>query len=197
MFLHTSTFKKLVKNAWKYGGVTVGRLDNRSLFVVGNYWTAWFDYTSMPNRIKAVIMEYAGELPEIEEIFVAKCGEPNQYEVKINPYFDVHEVWKQSRNPLIITPVIIDGYHNQYRLLQDKHNQYLTVTTLYNELIDRRECEETEGSVMGPCTADDCMSPVFWATDLCILGIMSGRVEKDEARMVLDALADVDFHKEE
>ena len=53
MFLHTPTFKKLLKASWKNGGITVGRLDSRSLFVAGDYWVTWFDYTSIPNRIRA------------------------------------------------------------------------------------------------------------------------------------------------
>ena len=64
MFLHTPTFKKLLKASWKNGGITVGRLDSLSLFVAGDYWVTWFDYTSIPNRIRAAIIEYAGELPE-------------------------------------------------------------------------------------------------------------------------------------
>lgn len=200
MFLHTSTFKKLLKSSWKNGGITVGRLDSRSLFVVGNYWVTWFDYTSMPNRIRAAIIEYAGELPEVGEIFKAKVTEPNQYEMPYKDIYDVHKNWQRAKNPLIATPVFISGHHNLYQIFQDKEKRLIPVSSIYIDLIDRREQEECEGSIIGPSTRDhglDYASMLYWYSDLCILGIMSAHLEREDALMVLEALSDTDFHKKE
>lgn len=190
MFLHTSTFKKMLKDSWKFGGIIVGRLDDRSLFVLGSYWATWFDYTSMPNRIKAAIMEYAGELPELGVIFKARFNEPNQYELEDKPLFDVHKNWQLATTPLVVTPVSID----RFQLLQDASNDYRGVDSFFNSLIDNKEMEECEGSVMGPCTTD-YPGFVYWATELCILGILPARFAKDEEKEILKALSAVDFYE--
>lgn len=200
MFLHTPTFKKLLKASWKNGGITVGRLDSRSLFVAGDYWVTWFDHTSIPNRIRAAIIEYAGELPEIGEIFKAKINEPNQYEMPFREHYDVHKSWQQAKNPLIATPVIIAGHHNLYQIFQDKENHLIPVSRIYDDLIDRREQEECEGSVIGPSMHDyglDYASALYWYSDLCILGIMPVHLDNEDALKALAALSRTDFHKKE
>lgn len=159
MFLHTPTFKKLLKASWKNGGITVGRLDSLSLFVAGDYWVTWFDYTSIPNRIRAAIIEYAGELPEI-----------------------------------------IAGWHNLYQIFQDKENHLIPVSRIYDDLIDRREQEECEGSVIGPSMHDyglDYAPALYWYSNLRILGIMPVHLDNEDALKALAALSDTDFHKKE
>lgn len=199
MFLHTSTFKKLLKSSWKNGGITVGRLDPLSMFVTGDYWATWFDYTSIPNRIRAAIIEYAGELPEIGEIFKAKIDEPNQYEMPYKDSYDVHKNWQQAKNPLIETPVIVSGWHTNYRLFQDSNGRLVPVTALYDSLIDRREQEENEGSVIGPSMVEiqGKGGMLYWYSDLCILGIMSAYIDKGHSLKAMEVLSAVDFHEKE
>lgn len=199
MFLHTPTFKKLLKASWKNGGITVGRLDSRSLFVAGNYWITWFDYTSIPNRIRAAIIEYMGELPEVGEICKAKVDEPNQYEMPFKSQYDVHKSWQQAKNPLIATPVIISSYHANLRLFQDSNGRLVPVTTLYDDLIDDREREEGEGSVIGPSMPQnyDKGGVLYWYSDLCILGILSAYIENGNSLKAVEALSTVDFRKKE
>ncbi len=199
MFLHTSTFKKLLKVSWKNGGITVGRLDPLSMFVTGDYWVTWFDYTSIPNRIRAAIIEYAGELPEIGEIFKAKINELNQYELPYKDLYDVHKNWQQAKNPLIETPVIVSGWHTNYRLFQDSNGRLVPVTTLYDALIDWREQEEIEGSVIGPSMTEmqGKGGMLYWYSDLCILGIMSAYIDKGHSLKAMEVLSAVDFHEKE
>lgn len=200
MFLHTPTFKKLLKASWKNGGITVGRLDSRSLFVAGNYWIVWFDYTSIPNRIRAAIIEYAGELPEYGEIFKAKVDEPNQYEMPFKEHYDVHKNWQQAKNPLIATPAVIVERNNLYQIFQDKENHLVPVSMIYSDLIDLREQEECEGSVIGPSIRDYGLgftSPLYWYSDLCILGIMPACLDNEDTLKALEALKNVDFHRKE
>ncbi len=199
MFLHTPTFKKLLKASWKSGGITVGRLDTRSLFVAGNYWAVWLDYTSIPNRTRAAIIEFAGELPEAGMIFKAKVNEPNQYEMPYKDIYDVHKNWQEAKNPLVQTPVIVSGWHTNYRLFQDSNGRLVPVTTLYDDLIDQREQEECEGSVTGPSMAEihGKGGMLYWYSGLCILGIMSAYIDKGHSLKAIEALSVVDFHEKE
>lgn len=177
----------------------MGRLDTRSLFVAGNYWTTWFDYTSIPNRIRAAIIEFAGELPEVGEIFKTKVNEPNQYEMPYKDYYDVHKNWQEAKTPLVETPVILSEWHANFRLFQDGDGRLFTVTTLYDDLIDRREQEECEGSVIGPSMSEvhDKGGMLYWYSDLCILGIFSAYIDKGNGLKAIEALSKVDFHEKE
>ena len=199
MFLHTPTFKKLLKASWKSGGITVGRLDTRSLFVAGNYWAVWLDYTSIPNRIRAAIIEFSGELPEAGMIFKAKMNEPNQYEMPYKDIYDVHKNWQEAKNPLVQTPVIVSEWHTNYRLFQDSNGRLVPVTTLYDDLIDHREQEECEGSVIGPSMVETHGKGrmLYWYSGLCILGIMSAHIDKGHSLKAIEALSVVDFHEKE
>ena len=199
MFLHTPTFKKLLKASWKNGGITVGRLDSFSLFVVGDYWVTWFDYTSIPNRIRAAIIEYTGELPEVGEIFTAKVNEPNQHEMPFKSQYDVHKSWQQAKNPLIATPVVISSHYANLRLFQDSNGRLVPVTTLYDDLIDYREREEGEGSIIGPSMPQNCDKGgvLYWYSDLCILGIMSSYIENGNSLKAVEALSTVNFREKE
>ncbi len=80
MFLNKTQFKKWVKDAFKGGGLTVGRVYG-GLVICGGTWTIWTEEGYVPNWVKATVMEYAGELPKAGYVFKAKKDNPVQYEI--------------------------------------------------------------------------------------------------------------------
>lgn len=200
MFLHTPTFKKLLKNAYSTGGFVVGDDTENGIVVFGGWWGVWFDKCNIPNRIKAAIMEYAGELPAPGQYFRACIGQANQYEIDQEKYFRLTERWREATNPLYVTAALISGKLNNYRVMQDACGHLITMKDTYEKLIDPREMDpDKEGSVMGPCTmgyvgaSGHIPSTVFWRTELCILMMCTSRLESKEDIEILKALGNIDF----
>lgn len=80
MFLKFNLWKKLLKEAWKGGGLWVGSRED-SYYISSGWWIMKILKESMSNKEKAAMIELIGEFPEEEEIFKALEGQGNQYEV--------------------------------------------------------------------------------------------------------------------
>ena len=70
MFLHMPTLKKLLKSAYNQSKLIIGRLEYGLLIECGIFMT-WLEWYSVPNKVKAALIELAGELPEEGHFFTA------------------------------------------------------------------------------------------------------------------------------
>ncbi len=80
MFLKFNLWKKLLKEAWKGGGLWVGRRED-SYYISDGWWIMKILKESMSNKEKAAMIELIGEFPEEGQSFKALEKEGNQYEV--------------------------------------------------------------------------------------------------------------------
>lgn len=190
MFLHMPTLKKLLKSAYNHSNLTIGRLEGGLLIECGTFM-AWLEWYSVPNKVKAALIELAGELPEEGNVFtVGKEG--NQYEIPERDAWHIHDGLRAAQKRYIVTPVILDG---DYHFLQEAGSTATRIVAQkFIDLIDPTELDYNagEGSIAGPYSRSDD-SVIYWATDLCILAVCGGRLYKGLSRAIQGALETVDF----
>ena len=114
MFLHMPTLKKLLKSAYNHSNLTIGRQEDGLLIDCGTFMT-WLEWCSVPNKVKAALIELAGELPEEGHVFTAG-KEGNQYEIPERDAWHIHDGLRAAQKRYIVTPVILDG---DYHFLQE------------------------------------------------------------------------------
>lgn len=188
MFIKTSVFKSLLKQAYKYGCLIVGN-DGECIFVAGAYWVLQMQEKRIPNKLKAAIIELTGDLPGSGEIFRAKAGEPNQYELQ---YYEDYNVQSMAAAASVELTVTRSGYYNakgSLRVLQNRTNGHLfLIDEKLIQLISVEELEETEGKPVGPLL-QQARQRVFWTNEIgAFCACLIDAFDNDKLKAYLEAL---------
>jgi hypothetical protein len=73
MFIKTSIFKKLLKEAYKNDNLSVGHSEKAKVYyIVGGYWFVAVQEQFFPNAEKAALVELIGDLPRDEYVRIHK-----------------------------------------------------------------------------------------------------------------------------
>ena len=79
MFIKTTVFKRLLKQAYKRDLLQVGHEDNTNLYyIIGGYWAIMVEKRFFTNAAKAALVELIGDLPEDESIKIYSDGTRQQ-----------------------------------------------------------------------------------------------------------------------
>jgi len=172
MFISTKVLTKLIKDSFKVR-LRVGCIDG-GILIVGNEWAVWIDYEYVPNKVKGIIVELAGGLPDKNKLF-AVCKEyPNpQYEIITPDITTLFNDMEHAVNSLSISPITLKG---SSRLLQtqDPLQNIVEVREKLLDLVDLSELDyDIEGEPTGPCYASDPYGSIYWYNDVGKLLIMS------------------------
>lgn len=79
MFIKASAFKKLAKDSWERGVLVLSRKED-ILLIQGASWIIAAQIDVVPNKIRAILVEMCGFLPDEGQTFRAAKGHENQYE---------------------------------------------------------------------------------------------------------------------
>lgn len=197
MFLHMPTLKRLTKVAFNSKKLTIGKI-NDGTFMDCGLFIAWFDDNYIPNKVKALIMEFAGELPEEGHPFKAS-KEGNQYEIDQNDYWNVQKRIKDATERYVVTPVALESKYTSCRLLQQARDPYniKAIDGIAITLIDPAEAdyENGENTPQGPFS--DTKGKIFWwKSDFCILGFCGTKLYTDIATDVQHALEGIELDED-
>lgn len=195
MFLNKTMFKKWIKDAFNHGGLTVGYIYD-GLVMSGSTWVVWVDEGSIPNWVKAAVMEYTGELPKLGCVFKAEKDSPIQYEISENAFLNLPERFMEAKTPFTVTPVVYAANWNSYRIMQCRHtNRLIAVSEDLYGIIDLKDLEN-ESAPIGPSARNEQGDIMLWKNDSSALAICSSKLG-DDGNRVLDALERIDFRKED
>lgn len=194
MFVSTSKLVKFAKEAYKTGGIRFGNLDD-GLVIIGSSWGLWIDENYIPNKVKAIVMELAGTLPEKNTVFTVNKDDPRpQYELVLNDHLYINRVQQSSKNSVISTGTFLNLKFSEYELLQIACSKKIVmVNRKLMELIDFNEIDhDIENEPAGPCT--DYGGSFFWRNATCTLMLLGFKVPEDNP--VINALERIDFEEE-
>lgn len=195
MFISTTQLSKLMKEAYKGGGIRIGNIDG-GLIVFAGYWGLWIDENYIPNKVKAIVMELSGELPGDGKVFkVSKEEAAPQYELTLNDYFYINHLQSVNKEPASKTGVIIDLKYSEYELLQiNRTKRIALINRKLMDMIDVTEINyDIEGEPSGPCTGLSS-DMFFWRNATCTLLLLGTKPPEDNA--VISALTRLDFEEE-
>nr|WP_308743497.1 hypothetical protein [uncultured Anaerocolumna sp.] len=195
MFINSSHLKKLMTTAYKGGGIQIGYIDE-GYVILGGRWGVWLDVNYIPNKIKAIIMELAGTLPEEDTIFsVSKENPMPQLTIDTQDYTHINILQREAKIPVAVTGVLLDKKYSVYSLLQvAMNNELIMMDTNLINLIDFSEIDhDQEGVPAGPCT-NFGQAMYFWRNATCTLLLIGETAPKGNP--VIQALSRISFAEE-
>lgn len=168
MFLKPNVLNGLMKEAYKNGGLRVGRTEDDRIYIGGLYWEVEIIKKFIPKKTIGDICALVGELPDAGVSFEA-TKDGNQYETGMPVKIDDREF--NEDETLTITDLILFGTgQTPQRLLQDEstgkifavNNAFIRVVE--NCLIDKEN---------GECEVAPLMyqvgSGILWKNNVCKL----------------------------
>lgn len=119
MFIKTTTFRRMLKEAFKTGCLRLAQLEDGTLVINTGYQVLNVQTDKLLPPEKACIIEFAGELPEPGEAFLCKEG-GNQMEVfgSLHEWSFLKEKWMQASDNYKETYIICDWKGTLSRAVQ-------------------------------------------------------------------------------
>lgn len=192
MFLHTGRFIKLIKSAYNSNKLYVGLMDEK-LVIGAPYWGASVDFRHTPNRIKAVITELAGRLPNVGEGFeVSKHTPEIVTTAAVGSIISALAMTKRNAtNKAVDTKLRID----EMVLLQERsdRNNIIAIAENFFSVVDKTAVDyEIEGEPTGPSSYGS-FQPIYWCNSICEYFALPIKTKYEE---LIEAIKDLNFREE-
>lgn len=191
MFISTSVLKKHMKKAYDTGFIHIGNKEE-GLFISTGHIAAWIDNEYIPNKVKALVMEFAGTMPDIDSVFkVSKADPTPQYELD-QEYFYLRDMWNKFKIPCTRTKVHLD-LSESHEIFQNNKSKNLSIVRDDNlALIDLGEIDyDYENLPTGPSTMFG--GQFMWSNATCKLLITASKMPEDNE--VLENLKLINFEE--
>lgn len=151
MYIKPSIFKKLVKKAYEATGIYLANR-NGTVIIAGSNWIINVKENEIPNKIKAIIIEFTGFIPKAgdEECSISKYG--IQMEIP-NDELLLNEAWTGLKKKTHRTPVYINTMYKLTRVYQCDYD--FMVDNMLDNLVSTADTEEYETAPDGPYMTSD------------------------------------------
>lgn len=190
MFLNITEFKKILKNAYKGSGLTVGILNgNLVLTNSTRTWGVQVDGDYVPNKLKAALVELIGDLPEEGEV-LSYTQDGAQTEMDLGE-FDFYYMWMQAKDYAANTPFILKTGYDEYALMQI--HSTMEMEPIYRGFLDIISAKELDHSMEEmPGRPSYRNGVLYWKNDTTIYWAGTGMLRDVYKNEVLPRLAFLD-----
>lgn len=198
MFIKTTVFKKLIKQAYETGSLLVAGTENEYI-ISGNWWIIRVKKDVFSKKNKAAIIELTGEFPEEGEAFRPTKNAGNQYEIAENPAWDITKAFYDAKEGFIITKATYELNRNRIRILQNKStNECVPINQIMIDLIDTEALEEGEGYPVGPNAPNKQGEIMYWHNNTmtlaaCTIATNCNEGEQSELSKYLQLLENIEL----
>lgn len=195
MFLNKTVFKKWVKEAYNGDGLKVGMVFD-GFVLAGNFWCVWIDGMDTPNWVKALVIEHVGRLPEEDELFEARKGEPGRG-LALEDFLNLPARFLEAKDPYVVTPVTCGGGNAAVRFLQNRQTKGIRLLREdYYRVIDFSNLNEDgryENSPVGPSAINTDPYKYYWENERCALVLCGLIMNNEKTNEVAAQLSEIDF----
>lgn len=184
MFITSQGFKKLINEAYKGIGLSIGN-DGEGYYISGGYWVIWVMHGWITKKELASIIELTGEMPEPGQGFKA-TKEGNQYELTWNEAYAAMTNAMECEDYMDVTPLTLK-YNNgqQARILKNRNDgKIVLVNERFIDIVDNTVVEYDKGEFQaeGPMLSRR-MRGVFWRNDTMALHVYP-RTDDENKRLI-------------
>lgn len=159
MFIKTTLFKKLMKEAYKGAGIRIGHKKDY-YYIAGSYWALMVYEEHFPKKEKAAVVELIGDLPH-EEFFRASKDEGRQ---QLLPEEDwMFHFAKEPERQLQETDLLVQEPLGIYcRLLREENGELVPINQALYDIIDESSKTDEDLDIVGPYRVKGCQWALFW-----------------------------------
>lgn len=179
MIFNETVLKKLMKAAYRSGGLLAGNRDGE-IILAGPWWAVGIDEEYISNKTKAALVELIGVLPEQGDLY--RCTDSgNQFEVPSTAVRWLTDARTADYSqPLKRTDVLIDRTLEGLIRLFQSQEETIAVKEVIVDLLDGSPGENEDSYIQGPCRRSGDSAVLFWRTRECTLAALRHEmIQKD------------------
>ncbi len=198
MFFKLSKLKKMLKDAHKGPGLTVGHMAEsetgipEGYYVSSGYWIMWFRADKMPKEAKAAVIELCGDLPVVGEVFKSRKDGGNQYEIEQKEVYNLPKGFMQCGCVFRVTKLLGQQDSRLVRFLQQdgRAMRVTAVSEKFMEVIDTDAMDRADREMepAGPVTDHPEAKYMYWGNDRCYFMVCTREPGTDEEKEFWDFL---------
>lgn len=184
MFINTSLFKKMVKNAYTGGGLSVAR-QRQKYVIAGNWWCLKVRADAFPAKAKAAVIELVSDFPREGEKFISYKREEKQWDM-FNPTWEniAGEGYKVEKPEISIEPKPTCAYFQTtkgiLRMWQEKEGRILFAPAQLDGLVGGEFIDKTIETIQSRpiclCPEQSASDVLYWYNNCCELWISCARL---------------------
>lgn len=208
MFINTSILKKMIKNAYAGGGVSVARLRQKYV-IAGDWWCIRVRADAFPAKDRAAAIEFISEFPQTGEKFTVSASEEKKYGEFNERWRNMaNEKYVQSVPDSIVSPIptclFLEGTEKMCRMWQGEDKKIFIVPEQVDNLVSSKHIDkkiEMEPDAPISIIPEAKMSDVlYWKNNCCELWVACARgildkFDEKEDREKEEALKYTDWPK--
>ena len=183
MFIKTQGFKKLINDAYKSTGLTVG-CDGCGMYLSGGWWEIHIKEGCIPKEELGELIKLTGELPGPGEVFKAR-KEGNQYEIEGTHDYNFDEKAEQCKEYMEVTPLTLRyATGQQARILQSPNNSMIIlINDRIIDMIDNTVIQYEKGETQAEGPLIGAYPGVFYRNNQMALLIMP-RTDDENKKLI-------------
>lgn len=188
MFVNENVLKRLIKAAWKGGGLHIEHTSEGWFAISGMYWSLEIDDQMLSNKVKAQIVELIGEIPEPGVACLYIKNTDPQYEVpgatyrnRMAEYDNLKEKSYQFSN------VYLKAKNCNIVLLEGSGLRKVMIPEWAADLYDADAVEYDE-TKPEPGATDSRTAYVIWRNNVMSLMVLKREIRYQGEREFLDAV---------
>ncbi len=188
MFVNPKEINKLIKAAYKAGGITVARNDGWYIITPGAFtWTLQAEVDELDNKIKACIMELGGALPEEGRALKLRKDEEPYVDDELPTIMPTHP--DKIKAELEIKNLIVTDRWNYYRILEGKNTgAKIPITDRIMAIVDK-QIDTSGDAVEGPYISMEHSQRATWSNCTGVFSIaMASYGEDSEMAALVESL---------
>lgn len=177
MFIKAAGLKSLMKEAWGRGILFVSRQGDE-LIIYGGSWIWWGRIDTIPNKVKAALIELTGELPDDGISFKAGKDQENQYEFTETIPWDrvkclVGTYDSETAMEIAETKVLLESKDGRIFRTYRNNTEIVQIAAVYSGYVSNKEImPDRENMVEGPFVAkftDIEARVIYWCNATSIM----------------------------
>lgn len=191
MFIKDSVFKRMVKSAWKSCDLVVTHYAGYYTVEFGGCVMQVMD-KCMSNRIKAIIVELIGDLPDDGEGYC--YGNQMEPQSHLDIYDNLFEEFYENEDGRCVgTCIMIRHCNDVHIVMQTKTLDKFMVNKMFAELVDDRQIDESIGECV-PGLPVRCGLHMEWGNNVMVLKVPVTKAQYEIDDKVLSISGDISFN---
>ncbi len=181
MFIKTTVFKRLLKQAYKRDALQVGHEDNTNIYyIVGGYWAVMVEAKFFTNSAKAALVELIGDLPKNESVRIYSDGTRQQL-IDDSTWFAL--ALQEPEKYLEKTNLLVEEKFGVLSRLFSTGEKLIPVNEGLCSLIDEEAKTSDDLDIIGPYKTLLSGHMIMWKNNTSTVGL-SPRVWDDDGELM-------------
>ena len=192
MFVDVKVLNRLIKTAYKSGGLHIEHTESGWITISGFYWEVEVGDEELLNKVKAQLVELIGEIPGPGQAYFFVKGSDPQAEIPGCYYRNRMAEYDKLEHSYEVSNVLLKTAQGNVSILQSNTASKIMIPEWGTDLIDP-DATESDEALPEPGATNESVPYVIWRNNYMALMLMKRTPKYSGEREFMDSTVESDF----